>query len=69
MHPLQIITIRKCLLKDITAENSKKKKTESLEENEDIAFKVGGAAKKAVLEIEKKTDKAIVSTANSKKLI
>lgn len=52
-----------------TAEISKKKKPEGLEENKDVARKGGGAAKKARLEIEKQTGENIVSTGNSKKLV
>jgi len=52
-----------------TAEISKEKKPEGLEENRDIAQKGGTAAKKARLEIEKQTGKSIVTKKNAKKLL
>ena len=52
-----------------TAEISKEKKPEGLEENRDIAQKGGTAAKKARLEIEKQTGKSIVTKKNAKSLL
>jgi hypothetical protein len=48
-----------------TAEISKEKKPEGLDENRDIARKGGHAAKKARLEIEKQTGKPIVTSTNA----
>ncbi len=52
-----------------TTEISKEKKPQGLEENKDIARKGGNAAKKARLEIEKQTGKAVVSSKNAENLI
>ena len=52
-----------------TAEISKKKQPQGMEENKDIARKGGNAAKQARLEIEKQTGEAIVSTNNVKNLL
>ena len=51
-----------------TTEISKEKKPIGLAENKDIAYKGGIAAKKARLEIEKQTGKAIVTTKNANNL-
>ena len=51
-----------------TAEISKEKKPQGLDENRDIARKGGNAAKKARLEIEKQTGKSIISSKNAKEL-
>ena len=52
-----------------TAEISKEKKPEGLDENKDVARKGGGAAKKARVEIEKQTGKPIVNSKNSGNLL
>lgn len=52
-----------------TTEISKEKKPDGLEENKDVAWKGGNAAKKARLEIEKQTGKSIVTGKNIGKLI
>jgi hypothetical protein len=52
-----------------TAEISKVKKPDGLDENKDIARKGGKAAKKARIEIEKQTGKPIVSNKNAENLL
>ena len=52
-----------------TAEISKEKQPEGLEENKDIARKGGHAAKKARSEIKKQTGKPIVTSKNAKNLL
>ena len=51
-----------------TTEISKEKKPQGLVQNKEVARKVGNAAKKARLEIEKQTGKSIVSSKNAKQL-
>ncbi len=52
-----------------TTEISKEKQPIGLEENIDIARKGGNAAKKARLEIEKQTEKSIVTDKNAKNIL
>jgi len=52
-----------------TAEISKEKKPEGLDENKDVARKGGGAAKKARVEIEKQTGKPIITSKNAENLL
>jgi len=52
-----------------TAEISKEKKPEGLDDNKDVARKGGGAAKKARVEIEKQTGKPIVTSKNAGTLL
>ncbi len=52
-----------------TAEISKEKQPEGLDENKDVARKGGGAAKKARVEIEKQTGKPIVTPKNAGNLL
>lgn len=52
-----------------TAEISKEKKPQGLDENKDIARKGGTVAKKARMEIEKQTGKPIVNSNNSQTLL
>lgn len=52
-----------------TAEISKKKKPEGLENNKQIARKGGTAAKKARIEIEKQTGESVVTSRNAKILM
>lgn len=52
-----------------TTEISKEKLPEGLDENKDVARKGGGAAKKALVEIEKQTGKPIVNSRNARILL